>query len=176
MDKRSENNGLKSEERTDKHSENGDKNRDRNATNDKEKDRSDRNARNARDDSRGNVERDRRDQARGDDRSGASVGASAGTEGRGDRPRGSITSVTTEQRTRVRSVFTEHRVEPVRDLHVSVNVGTRIPHSVHLYPVPEQVITIVPEYRGYEYILLEDNRVAIIDPDTFEVVDIIEIA
>ena len=36
-------------------------------------------------------------------------------------------------------------------------------------------MTIVPEYRGYEYILLEDNRVAIVDPDTFEIVDIIVI-
>jgi hypothetical protein len=190
-DRHSENSskGLKGDESTGKRSDNGDTNRDRNATNnrdkdrkdrnatnDRDKDRSDRNARNERDDNRGNAERDRRDQARGDDRSGASVGASTGTEGRSDHPRGSITSVTTEQRTRVRSIFTEHRVEPARDLHVSVNVGTRIPHSVHLYPVPDQVISIVPEYRGYEYILLDDDRVAIIDPDTFEVVDIIEIA
>ena len=87
----------------------------------------------------------------------------------------SITGVTEEQRTRVKSVFIQHRVEPARGLNVSVNVGVALPRSVHLYPVPEDIVTIVPEYRGYEYILLEDNRVAIVDPDTFEIVDIIVI-
>lgn len=135
----------------------GDKSGDRNAKNDR--DVNDRNAKN---------DRDLRDKDRG------STGASEGTEGRSEGGRhGSVANVSVEQKTRIRSIFTEHRVEPARDLHVSVNVGTRIPRSIHLYPVPEQVISIVPEYRDYEYILLDDNRVAIIDPDTFEVVDII---
>jgi hypothetical protein len=67
-------------------------------------------------------------------------------------------------------------VEPARNLNVSVNVGVALPRSVHLYPVPEDIVLIVPDYRGYDYIMLDDNRVAIVDPDTFEVVDIIEIA
>lgn len=108
-------------------------------------------------------------------RSNNSTGASEGTEGRSGG-KGSITGVTEEQRTRVKSVFIQHRVEPARGLNVSVNVGVALPRSVHLYPVPEDIVLIVPEYRGYEYILLEDNRVAIVDPDTFEVVDIIVIA
>ena len=37
-------------------------------------------------------------------------------------------------------------------------------------------MVIVPDYRGYNYIMLDDDRVAIVDPDTFEVVDIIVIA
>jgi hypothetical protein len=103
------------------------------------------------------------------------TGASEGTEGRSGG-KGSITGVTEEQRTRVKSVFMRHRVEPARGLNVSVNVGVALPRSVHLYPVPEDIVLIVPEYRGYEYILLDDNRVAIVDPDTFEVVDIIIVA
>jgi hypothetical protein len=42
--------------------------------------------------------------------------------------------------------------------------------------VPADVIEIVPAYRGYEYIVLDDDRIAIIDPDTYEVVDIIVLA
>lgn len=153
----------------------GEKNSERNAKNDRDKDRSNRNATNERDRRDRNAKNDRdrnKNEARAHERGGASTGASEGAEGRsGDR--GSITSVTTEQKTKIRSVFTQHRVEPARNLNVAVNVGVRLPHSVHLYPVPQDVIEIVPAYRDYEYILLDDNRVAIVDPDTFEVVDII---
>jgi hypothetical protein len=134
---------------------------------------SDHNAQNDRFDQRDKM---KNDQSRTEtQRSNNSTGASEGTEGRSGG-KGSITGVTEEQRTRVKSVFIQHRVEPARGLDVSVNVGVALPRSVHLYPVPEDIVLIVPEYRGYEYILLEDNRVAIVDPDTFEVVDIIVIA
>ncbi|RUP08646.1 DUF1236 domain-containing protein [Hyphomicrobium sp.] len=108
---------------------------------------------------------------KGAESTGASEGATGRTGGKA-----SITGVTEEQRAKVKSVFTQHHVEPARGLNVSVNIGVALPHSVHLYPVPAEIVTIVPEYRGYEYILLEDNRVAIVDPATFEVVDIIIIA
>ena len=60
--------------------------------------------------------------------------------------------------------------------NVAVNDGVALPRSVHLYPIPEDIIVIVPDYRGYDYIMLDDDRVAIVDPETYEVVDIIEIA
>ena len=60
--------------------------------------------------------------------------------------------------------------------NVAVNVGVALPRSVHLYPIPEDIVVIVPDYRGYDYIMLDDDRVAIVDPETYEVVDIIEIA
>ena len=90
--------------------------------------------------------------------------------------RGSVANVTSEQKTRVKTVFSRHHVEPARNLNVSVNVGVALPRSVHLYPIPEEIVVIVPDYRGYNYIMLDDDRVAIVDPDTFEVVDIIVIA
>jgi len=126
-----------------------------------------------------NLDRDKSKESRRDmEKGSSSTGTSAGTEGREGREggKGSIASVTTEQRTRVKSVFMQHRVEPARNLNVSINVGVALPHTVHLYPIPQDIVEIVPEYRGYEYILLEDDRVAIVDPDTFEVVDIIVVA
>ena len=108
-------------------------------------------------------------------RSNSSTGASEGTEGRSER-RGSIASVTSEQKTRIKTVFSRHHVEPARNLNVAVNVGVALPRSVHLYPIPEDIVVIVPDYRGYDYIMLDDDRVAIVDPETYEVVDIIEIA
>ena len=133
-------------------------------------------AKNERADDRTRDDKSRHEQSRSESRnSGSATGASEGTEGRSGG-KGSITNVSQEQKTRMRSAFSRHHVEPARDLHVSVNVGVALPRSVHLYPIPEDIVLIVPDYRGYDYIMLDDNRVAIIDPATFEVVDIIVIA
>ena len=105
----------------------------------------------------------------------SSTGASEGTEGKSGT-KGSIANISTEQKTRVKSVFSGHLVAPARDINVAVSVGVVVPRSVHFYPVPEDVVTIVPDYRGYEYFMIDDLHVAIVDPDTLEVVDIIVVA
>ena len=171
---------------------------DRDAKDDQNKDRSGRNAtndrelkdRNAKGDRDRAINTDRNAKNEGSDRhngtnrsqhnersrsNNSSTGTSEGSEGRSGS-RGSVANVTSEQKTRVKTVFSRHHVEPARNLNVSVNVGVALPHSVHLYPIPEDIVVIVPDYRGYNYIMLDDDRVAIVDPDTFEVVDIIVIA
>jgi len=80
--------------------------------------------------------------------------------------------LSTEQRTKITSIIHEHKVEPVR-LNVSVSVGTRIPASVHVYPLPVEVISIYPDWRGYDYILVGD-QIVIINPRTHEIVAIVE--
>jgi hypothetical protein len=71
--------------------------------------------------------------------------------------------LTTEQRTKISSVIREQKVERV-NLNVSVNVGTRIPSSVHVHPLPQQVFVIYPEWRGYDYILVGEQIVIINHP------------
>ena len=116
------------------------------------------------------------DQARDNSRSDkAATGSSEGAEGKA-RPKGSITSISPEQKTRVRSAFVSHRVAPARDIGISVNVGVVVPRSVHFYPVPAEIVTIAPDYSGYEYFMIDESHVAIVDPDTLEVVDIIVVA
>ena len=80
--------------------------------------------------------------------------------------------LSTEQRTKIKTVIHEHRVEPTR-LNVSVSVGTRIPTDVHVYPLPREVVVIYPEWRGYDYILVGD-QIVIINPRTHEIVAIVE--
>jgi hypothetical protein len=80
--------------------------------------------------------------------------------------------LTTEQRTKITSVIKEQKVERV-NLNVSVSIGTRIPTNVRLHPLPQQVIVIYPEWRGYEYILVGD-QIVIINPRTHEIVAIVE--
>jgi Protein of unknown function (DUF1236) len=80
--------------------------------------------------------------------------------------------LTTEQRTKISSVIKEQKVERV-NLNVSVSVGTRIPADVRLHSLPQQVIVIYPEWRGYDYILVGD-QIVIINPRTHEIVAVIE--
>ncbi|HJZ82600.1 MAG TPA: DUF1236 domain-containing protein [Pyrinomonadaceae bacterium] len=80
--------------------------------------------------------------------------------------------LTTEQRTKISSVIKEQKVERV-NLNVSVSIGTRIPADVRLHSLPQQVIVIYPEWRGYDYILVGD-QIVIINPRTHEIVAIIE--
>src|SRR5262245_11485803 len=52
--------------------------------------------------------------------------------------------LSTEQRTKITSIIKERKVESTK-LNVSVSVGVRIPASVHVYPLPVQVIEVYPE-------------------------------
>ena len=96
------------------------------------------------------------------------VAAAAGDEGAA----AGLARLSTEQRTKITSIIRQHKVEPTK-LTVSVSVGTRLPESVRLYPLPAQVIVVYPEWRGLEYILV-GNQIAVIDPRTHEIVAILE--
>lgn len=116
------------------------------------------------------------DQARDNSRPDkGATGASEGTAGKGGA-KGSLTNISPEQQTKVRAAFSGHRVAPARDVGVDVRVGVVVPRSVHFYPLPPTIVSIVPDYSGYEYFMIDDSHVAIVDPDTLEVVDIIVVA
>jgi hypothetical protein len=85
---------------------------------------------------------------------------------------GGSAKLSTEQRTKITTIIKERKVEPTR-LSVSVSIGTRVPASVHLYPLPVQVIEVYPAWRGFEYILVGD-QIVIINPRTHEIVAIVE--
>jgi hypothetical protein len=80
--------------------------------------------------------------------------------------------LSTEQRTKITTVFRQHKVTPAH-LNVSVSVGTRVPESVHFYPLPREVVVIYPEWRGYDYIMVGD-QILVINPRSHEIVAILE--
>ncbi len=59
------------------------------------------------------------------------------------------------------------------NVNFNVVVGTVVPTGVRFYPVPERVVTIYPQWRGYEFILVK-GRYVIVEPKTHEIVYIIE--
>jgi hypothetical protein len=86
---------------------------------------------------------------------------------------GAGAKLSTEQRTQITSVIKETRVQPVTNVNFSISVGTRIPRDVHFHALPSRVVTIYPEWRSYKYILVKE-QIVIIDPDTYEIVAVLE--
>jgi len=80
--------------------------------------------------------------------------------------------LSTEQRTKITSIIRQHKVEPTK-LSISVTVGARVPGTVHLHPLPVQVVEVYPEWRGFDYILV-GSQIVVINPRTHEIVAILE--
>jgi hypothetical protein len=72
----------------------------------------------------------------------------------------------------VKQIITTTKVEPAR-VDFSVDVGVAVPSSVTLHPLPRRVVELVPAYESYEYFLLPDGRIVIVQPDTLQVVYIL---
>jgi hypothetical protein len=87
---------------------------------------------------------------------------------------GAGAKLSTEQRTKITSVIKNEHVQSVNNVNFSVSVGTRVPREgVHFYPLPSEVVSIYPQWRGYDYIVVHD-KIVIIDPKSYEIVEIIE--
>jgi hypothetical protein len=94
-------------------------------------------------------------------------------EGRSGAPTSGSSSLTTEQRTRIRETIVRQGNAPrVSNVNFSVSVGTRVPRSVRLVSVPSTIIEINPAWRGYEYFMVGD-QIVVVDPDTMQIVAVI---
>jgi hypothetical protein len=60
----------------------------------------------------------------------------------------------------------------LRSVDVNVNVDEPLPGDVELMPLPPSVVAIVPEYRGYDYVVVHDE-IVIVQPSTRKVVEVI---
>jgi uncharacterized protein DUF1236 len=78
-----------------------------------------------------------------------------------------------QQRTSVhQTVLKEMSVNRVNQVNFSISVGTRVPRSVHLVALPATVISLVPQYRSYQYFVANDE-ICIVEPSTYEIVEVI---
>ena len=78
-----------------------------------------------------------------------------------------------QQRTNVHStILKESNVNRTTNVNFSINVGTRVPRSVHLVALPASVISLVPQFRSYQYFVAND-QICIVDPRTYEIVEVI---
>ncbi len=84
---------------------------------------------------------------------------------------GTAANLSTEQRTKITTVIKQQKVAPIQ-ANFTINVGTRVPESVRFHPLPQEVIVIYPEWRGYDYVLVGDS-ILVIDPRSREIVAVL---
>jgi hypothetical protein len=104
---------------------------------------------------------------RADDRNGAAK--STTTTGQA----GAGAKLSTEQRTKITTVIKSQSVRPATNVNFSISVGTHVPRNVGFHPLPAEIVTIYPEWRGYEFFLV-NNQIIVVNPRTLEIVEIID--
>jgi len=86
---------------------------------------------------------------------------------------GARAKLSSEQRTKITTVIRDQHVAPVTNVNFSISVGTRVPRDVTFHRLPAEIVTIYPEWRGYEFILVRD-QIVVVDPQTFEIVAVLD--
>ncbi|MYZ50410.1 DUF1236 domain-containing protein, partial [Propylenella binzhouense] len=97
---------------------------------------------------------------------GAGPAKSAGAKG------GPAPQISAEKKTKIRESVVNVGVKPV-DVDVNVSVGVAVPRTVTLHPLPPTIISLVPEYEGYQFFLLPDGTIVIVDPTDYLIVTVI---
>lgn len=104
---------------------------------------------------------------------GQSTGKAAKPEGGVSGEAAGNVDVTTQQRTEMRQIIAEEKVEPVASTDIDVSIGTAVPGTVEIHALPPRIVKLVPAFEGYKYFVLADGRIVIVDPNSLEIVDII---
>lgn len=86
---------------------------------------------------------------------------------------GAGAKLTTEQRTKVTTVIKQQNIQPVTNVNFSISVGTRVPREVRFHPLPAEIITVYPDWRGYEFFLVR-NEIIVVNPRTLEIVAVLD--
>ena len=124
-----------------------------------------------REDRNGNMKAEGRE-----DRNGNMKAETKGTETRSQTTTGQAgagAKLSTEQRTKITTVIRDQHIAPVNNVNFSISIGTRVPREVSFHPLPAEVVTFYPEWRGYEFFLVRD-QIIVVDPRTFEIVAVLE--
>jgi hypothetical protein len=90
-------------------------------------------------------------------------------QGQGQRQQGAqqqsgsgSASFTTEQRTKIReTVLRSGNAPKVTNVNFSVRVGTVVPTSVRVVEVPDVIIEVHPEWRGFMYFVYNDEIIIV---------------
>jgi hypothetical protein len=70
--------------------------------------------------------------------------------------------------------------EIIKDMHVAnaagevaVTVGTQVPQSVALQPMPATIAQKVPQVKSHEF-FVKNDKIALVDPKNHKIVEVIE--
>jgi hypothetical protein len=108
-----------------------------------------------------------------EDRNGSMKAESKGSDSKTVGQAGAGAKLSGEQRTKISTVIRNQHVAPVTNVNFSISVGTRVPRDVAFHPLPTEIVTIYPDWRGYEFILV-NGQIVVVDPQSFEIVAVID--
>ena len=77
-----------------------------------------------------------------------------------------------DQRTKVEQEVRKQNFKSVSNVNVRIEIGSRVPRSVRLYAMPAALITLVPEYRTYRVVVINDE-ICIVDPRSYAIVEVV---
>ncbi|WLB54720.1 DUF1236 domain-containing protein [Bradyrhizobium japonicum] len=78
-------------------------------------------------------------------------------------------NINDQQRTRISTSISHVNVQPLNNVNFSLSVGTVVPRDVRLQPLPAEVVEIVPQYQGYNFVLVKDE-IVIVEPSSYKIV------
>jgi hypothetical protein len=90
----------------------------------------------------------------------------------GQAASGSI-NLTAQQKTEIRTKVLASAPK-VDKVNFSLNVGTVVPRTVHIVAVPETLVVIHPQWRGYRYFVVGDE-IVIVEPDSLKIVAVLSV-
>ena len=76
------------------------------------------------------------------------------------------------QRTRVTESIARLNVAPLNNVNFSLSVGTVVPRDVRFQPLPPDIVEVMPQYRGYSFLVVRDE-IVIVEPATYKIVDVL---
>jgi hypothetical protein len=81
-------------------------------------------------------------------------------------------NINDQQRTRISTSISHLNVQPLNNVNFSLSVGTAVPRDVRLQPLPAEVVEVVPQYRGYNFVLVKDE-IVIVEPSSYQIVAVL---
>jgi len=81
-------------------------------------------------------------------------------------------NLSTEQRTKIRETIVAQKVAPEKNVNIQVSVGSIVPKTVHVHPLPSTIVQIEPAWRGYMFFLVGDE-IVIVEPGSLRIVAVL---
>jgi hypothetical protein len=96
-------------------------------------------------------------------------------QGAAERPMTSKNvSLTTEQKTTIREKVLTSSAPRVTNVNFNIKIGTVVPRTVRVAPLPVTIIEIEPEWRGFMYFVSGD-QIIVVEPGSLRIVAVLDV-
>ena len=81
-------------------------------------------------------------------------------------------NINDQQRARISTSVARLKVQPLNNVNFSLSVGTSVPRNVRLQRLPAAAVKVIPQYRGYNFVLARDE-IVIVEPSSYKIVAVL---